>query len=144
MAISLANLQGKSTFTSATPPPHARLLDEPFASLLSETRSALSSPDFAQVLSVSLDHATEILFESLEKNIFRPSSTREGEGKGEEVRLRLAALLPGLAKWSQLALNGLPNELIDVSFLFLAIIRLVFHHFAFLAGCDDSVLYRIP
>jgi len=62
---------------------------------------------------VCLDHATEILFESLEKNIFRPSD--EGEGKGEEVRMRLAALLPGLAKWSQLALNGLPNELIDVS-----------------------------
>ena len=99
---------------SETPPPHIRILEEPFATLLHETRSALSSPDFARVLEVCLDHATEILFESLEKNIFRPSG--EGEGKGEEVRMRLAALLPGLAKWSQLALNGLPNELIDVSF----------------------------
>ena len=118
MALSLANpgdLQGQPTFMSTTPPPHIRLLDEPFASLLSETRSVLSSPDFTHVFEVCLDHATEVLFDSLEKNVFQPRSVNEGEGKGEEVRMKLAALLPGLAKWSQLALNGLPNELIDVS-----------------------------
>lgn len=104
---------------SVTPPPHVRLLEEPFATLLYETRLALSSQDFAQVLEVCLDHATEIMFDSLEKNLFRPSSGHEGGEKSEEVRIRLAALLPGLAKWSQLALNGFPNELIDVSFLFL-------------------------
>ncbi|KAJ6471835.1 Peroxin-3-domain-containing protein [Mycena vitilis] len=37
----------------------------------------------------------------------------EGAEPGEEVRIRLAGLLPGLARWSSLALNGLPNELID-------------------------------
>ena len=33
----------------------------------------------------------------------------------EEVKVRLAGLLPGLARWSQLALNAVPNELVDVS-----------------------------
>lgn len=35
---------------------------------------------------------------------------------------RLASLLPGLARWSHLAVNTVPNELVDVrlvSFLFL-------------------------
>ena len=117
MAISLANplnLQGEPTVLSAIPTPYERLLEGPFASLLSETRSVLSSPDFEQVFEVCVDHATEIMFDSLEKNVFQP---RESEGAGQEVRMRLAALLPGLAKWSQLVLNGLPNELIDVSHL---------------------------
>jgi len=56
------------------PPPHIQLLEEPFVTLLYETQRdlALSSPDFVQVLfEVCLDHATEILFDSLDKNIFR-------------------------------------------------------------------------
>ena len=32
-----------------------------------------------------------------------------------EPRIKLAELLPALSKWSQLALEGLPNELVDVS-----------------------------
>ncbi|KAF9531246.1 Peroxin-3-domain-containing protein [Crepidotus variabilis] len=84
------------------------LFAEPFASLLNETRDVLASPNFARVLEVALDKATEVLFDSLEKNVFRPAP-----GDTEEVRIRLAGLLPGLAKWSQLALNGIPNELVD-------------------------------
>ncbi|EAU81340.1 hypothetical protein CC1G_07270 [Coprinopsis cinerea okayama7 len=42
---------------------------------------------------------------------------KEVEGMGdsgmEEVRIRLAGLLPGLARWSQLALRGVPNEFVD-------------------------------
>lgn len=81
-----------------------------------------------------LDHATEVLFDSLEKNVFRPRSVNEGEGMGEEVRMRLAALLPDLAKWSQLALNGLPNELIDVS-LGVLVLPFIFVVRFFLALC---------
>jgi peroxin-3 len=64
-----------------------------------------------------------VLFEGLEKNVFgrdtgaaSPGVARgEGDGAGAELeRIRLAGLLPGLARWSQLALNGLPNELVDV------------------------------
>jgi len=80
----------------------------------------LASSDFAGVLEVCLDKATEVLFEGLEKNVYgRNYAAAAAHGVGEQVgaeveRIRLAGLLPGLARWSQLALNGLPNELVDV------------------------------
>jgi len=83
-----------------------------FDSLLEETRSLLSSPDFSVVLEVCLDRATEILFNGLQKNVFVEAGSITDEC-GEEIKLRLAGLLPGMARWSHLALHGLPNELID-------------------------------
>ncbi|KAJ7719451.1 hypothetical protein B0H16DRAFT_1795429 [Mycena metata] len=52
-----------------------------------------------------------VVFVSVESAVF--SSTAETTAPGEEVRIRLAGLLPGLARWSNLALNGVPNELVD-------------------------------
>ena len=94
--------------------------DPTFTSLLSETRSLLQSSDFERVLERSLDRAVEILFDGLQKNVFvDPDMSVGGVGVGlsgeDSVRLRLAGLLPGLARWSHLALNSLPNELVDVS-----------------------------
>lgn len=98
-------------FLLAPPNPHAHLLDDPgFSALIAETRAILSSSDFSRVLEVCLDTATEVLFAGLEKNVFVPNEPTPGE---EVLRIRLAGLLPGLARWSQLALNGLPNELVD-------------------------------
>jgi peroxin-3 len=94
----------------------------------------LASSDFAVVLEVCLDRATEVLFEGLEKNVYgRDAAAHVAGGEdgavGVEVeRIRLAGLLPGLARWSQLALNGLPNELVDVRLPFL------FSYFFFLGG----------
>ncbi|KAI5829366.1 hypothetical protein K523DRAFT_416812 [Schizophyllum commune Tattone D] len=68
--------------------------------LLEETRKTVLSPDFAYVLEACLDRGTEMLVSGLEDN-------------DDEPRLRLAALLPGLARWSALALTGLPNQLVD-------------------------------
>lgn len=86
--------------------------DPVFTSLLAETRNTIVSADFERVLEVCLDRATELLFDGLERNVFDESTNG-----GEESRLRLASLLPGLARWSHLAVNGLPNELVDVSVL---------------------------
>jgi peroxin-3 len=102
----------------------------PFDALLSETRRMIAGPDFARVLELCLDRATEVLFAGLERSVFRditaPSTTlpsAEGMGaKIEEIkdedalRVRLAGMLPGLARWSNLALTSLPNELIDVGY----------------------------
>jgi hypothetical protein len=33
----------------------------------------------------------------------------------ESAKVKLAALLPGVARWTHLALNGVPNEIIEVS-----------------------------
>ena len=98
--------------------------DSTFKALLNETRAQLSTASFQIVLESCLDRATEILFNGLEKNVFRETNVGGWEetsstaiSLGQETRVRLAGMLPGLARWSQLALEGLPNELVDVSAL---------------------------
>ncbi|KAF8199895.1 Peroxin-3 [Mycena galopus ATCC 62051] len=86
--------------------------NDPFTHLLEETRTIICSPDFACVFEACLDRATEVLLTSVESAVFA-TSTEASVVPGEEVRIRLAGLLPGLARWSHLALNGLPNELVD-------------------------------
>ncbi|KAJ7497767.1 Peroxin-3 [Mycena latifolia] len=102
--------QGGYASTSHLPPRPAPQRDA-FTLLLDETREIISSPDFACVFEACLDRATEVLLSSVENAVF--ASSRDAVLPGEEVRIRLAGLLPGLARWSHLALNGLPNELVD-------------------------------
>ncbi|KAJ7282804.1 Peroxin-3 [Mycena rebaudengoi] len=102
--------QGGYASTSRLPPRPTDKKD-PFTVLLDETRDIISSPDFACVFEACLDRATEVLLSSVESAVF--SSSSDAVMPGEEVRIRLAGLLPGLARWSQIALNGLPNELVD-------------------------------
>ncbi|KAG1722114.1 Peroxin-3-domain-containing protein [Suillus paluster] len=117
--------------TASPPPPsqpRAELNDPIFSSLLSQTRAYLVGPDFAYALSAALDRATGVLVDGLRAKVFVDSSTTnalEGlsatdpidltmeEEAREEIKIRLAGLLPGLARWSQLALNAVPNELVD-------------------------------
>jgi peroxin-3 len=84
-----------------------------FHSLLEETRSQILSSNFACVLEGALDRATAILFEGLEENVF-VESTVDNSASGDELKFRLVGLLPGLARWSHLALNRLPNALVEV------------------------------
>jgi peroxin-3 len=91
-------------------PPAQNDTHEPaFMALLEETRDLLASSNFALVLERALDRATSLLFDGLSQNVFVGQEGEEGE-----VRLRTASVLPGLVRWSSLALNGLPNELVDV------------------------------
>lgn len=84
-----------------------------FDKLLEETRSLLQSPDFSIVLESCLDRATDTLFKSIRDTIFVQGGSSVNED-GAPLQLRLAGLLPGMARWSHLAFNGLPNELVDV------------------------------
>ncbi|KIY47473.1 hypothetical protein FISHEDRAFT_66047 [Fistulina hepatica ATCC 64428] len=86
-------------FSSPAPPA--------LAELVQETRNTVSSDDFGYVLEACLDVATKIMIDTFESNVF------QGSAEATEVRIRLAALLPDFARWSQLALNAVPNELID-------------------------------
>lgn len=97
--------------------------DPAYNALLEETRDRLASADYARVLERALDRGTEVLFMGLEKNVFAPE-VLDGAVDVDSVgaRVRLAALLPALARWSAVALNGLPNELVDVRFVFLVLI----------------------
>jgi peroxin-3 len=98
--------------TLPIPNPHPHTADVPFTNLLDETREVICSSDFTVVLENCLDRAVQVLFDGLEKNVFVDSAV----GSGEEVRIRLAGLLPGLSRWSSLALRSVPCELVDVSF----------------------------
>jgi len=91
------------------PNPLPHTADVPFTSLLEETRAVICSSDFAFALENCLDRAMEVLFDGLEKNVFVDSTIPPEE----EVRIRLAGLLPGLSRWSSLALRGIPCELVD-------------------------------
>ncbi|KAI6122120.1 Peroxin-3 [Pisolithus thermaeus] len=97
------------------PPPSLRS-DPRFVSLLDETRAYLSGPDFAYALTCALDRATSVLIDHLHKRVFGGREDAEGSTVAdarEELKIRLVGLLPGLARWSQLALNATPNELVD-------------------------------
>ncbi|RDB15472.1 Peroxisomal biogenesis factor 3 [Hypsizygus marmoreus] len=80
-----------------------------FIALLNETRSIISSSDFTYVLEICLDRATAVLFDGLERSVFVSSDVPPGE----DVRIRLAGLLPGLTRWSKEAMNGVPCVLVD-------------------------------
>ena len=105
-------------------------VDPQFNALLVETRRYLSGPDFAYTLGCALDRATEVLMDGLRARVFVDTAsavnlpnTEEAQDvdtgaraeNRDEVKIRLAGMLPGLARWSQLALNATPNELVDVS-----------------------------
>lgn len=84
--------------------------DSVFAALLEETRCVFASSDFSLVLQTCLDQAAQTLLTHLESKVFVDSASST-----EDARIRLAGLLPGLAKWSLEAMRGVPNELVDVS-----------------------------
>ncbi|TFK21212.1 hypothetical protein FA15DRAFT_696488 [Coprinopsis marcescibilis] len=127
---------------SARPDPYPHISgDKAFCALVDETRDVVRGVEFGVVVERCLDRAVEVLFDGLERNVFVEGGNAQGQAKGkgkgkavdrgasivevadgqelqlqeeeEEVRIRLAGLLPGLARWSQLALDGLPNELVD-------------------------------
>lgn len=105
-----------------------------FAALLAQTHHYLSGPDFAHALGCALDRATEVLMDGLRARVFVDSTSavnvpnaeetqaqsRTGDldvdanSEKDEIKIRLAGLLPGLARWCQLALSATPNELVDV------------------------------
>jgi peroxin-3 len=92
--------------------------DHTFNNLLGETANIIASANFSRVLEVALDHVSEeILLSGILANVFGRvlSDHEEADRQAAEPKMRLAAMLPGLARWSRLALTGLPNELVDVS-----------------------------
>ncbi|KAG8999362.1 peroxin [Tulasnella sp. JGI-2019a] len=93
-----------------------------FRSLMDETKAIIQSKDFEVVLDSALEWGVNLFIEGMEIGVFRtngedeatvaPSATGHIE-EVEEVTLRLAAILPGVARWSHLAVDGIPNELIE-------------------------------
>ena len=92
---------------------HLTSVDDPaFLHLVDETRAFVSSADFGRVLETSLDHATNTLFEGLRRTLFTDNLSSVDTPDGDKVRL--AGLLPGIARWCHSAVHGTPNELVEV------------------------------
>ncbi|OSD01028.1 hypothetical protein PYCCODRAFT_1436810 [Trametes coccinea BRFM310] len=95
------------------PPWLATAHDPKFNAFLEETRTHLASGSFDHVLEVCLDKAMDVLSHGVEKHVFGSHGDQDDAMMGQEPKERLAAMLPGLARWCHLALEGLPNELVD-------------------------------
>jgi peroxin-3 len=86
-------------------------VDPPLRSLIVSTCQYVSSADFGVVLRVCLDRGTDILIRGLREEVYES----EQDGRvGQLEKVRLAAMLPAVARWSHLATNGIPNELVEV------------------------------
>jgi peroxin-3 len=78
------------------------------------------SHDFDVVFAACVDRATKALLDSLREGIFHEERVVEvfeggiGEGGGEGKKVKLASVLPCIARWSHLAVNGNPNEVVEV------------------------------
>jgi hypothetical protein len=111
------NISASSTNSVNSAIPDGPDLDPSFTALLAETATVISSPNFSKVVEAALDHISEeLLLSGILANVFGRKQPDEEEASQEtaEPRMRLAAMLPGLARWSRLALTGLPNELVNV------------------------------
>jgi hypothetical protein len=87
----------------------SRVKDAEFEALLTESRELIASPSFSLALDASLETSFRIFFEYLEREVF------DSTGRRATQPLRLVDILPGMSRWSHVAINALPNELIDVS-----------------------------
>ncbi|KAG8837588.1 peroxin [Serendipita sp. 400] len=97
--------------------PHLATIDPPLRQLLDQTKAYVASPDFQLVWNLALDKMCEKALSGIEKEVFGDMPTdwlASDQGVHEERRERLAAILPGLARWCHPALYGMPNELVEV------------------------------
>ena len=94
-------------------PSHDAHIDPPLRSLIRSACEYASSADFAVVLRVCLDRGTDFLIHGLRKEVFGGRQDG-GIGLSEGDTVRLAAMLPAVARWSHLAVNSIPNELVEV------------------------------
>ncbi|EUC61530.1 peroxin-3 protein [Rhizoctonia solani AG-3 Rhs1AP] len=87
-------------------------VDPALSTLLSASRTHISSADFAIALRKCLDFGTIAMKDGLIRS-GEFGETANTSADDESAKVKLAALLPGVARWTHLALNGVPNEIIE-------------------------------
>ncbi|KAG8987865.1 peroxin, partial [Tulasnella sp. 427] len=121
--IPLTNASEQQTLLSGgLSPEHvlSSLRDTAFRTLMDDTRVLLNGQDFGVVFDKAMDWSVDWLVERVQRDVFEctPEEQKEGEqdeeGKDrEEKKVKLAALLPGVARLSHTLVNSMPNELIE-------------------------------
>lgn len=120
-------------------------LDVPTRSLIEDTISFINSDEFNTVFGVCLDRGTDVLIQGLREGVFE-GGQEEDDGKLETDGVRLAAMLPAVARWSHLAVNGIPNELVEVRFfmcLVCPIMEVLIQVFCCLFLCLPRLIRRV-
>ncbi|KAG8709750.1 peroxin [Ceratobasidium sp. 395] len=84
-------------------------IDPALSTLLTASHTHIASADFALALRRCVDLGTIAMRDGL----MRSGEFGEAGTTGEGEKVKLAALLPGVARWTHLALNGVPNEIIE-------------------------------
>ncbi|CAE6484871.1 unnamed protein product [Rhizoctonia solani] len=87
-------------------------VDPALSTLLTASHTHISSADFAIALRKCLDFGTIAMKEGLIRSGEFGEATNTS-ADSESAKVKLAALLPGVARWTHLALNGVPNEIIE-------------------------------
>ncbi|CUA72778.1 peroxin-3 [Rhizoctonia solani] len=87
-------------------------VDPALSTLLTASHTHISSADFAIALRKCLDFGTIAMKEGLIRSGEFGEATNTS-ADSESTKVKLAALLPGVARWTHLALNGVPNEIIE-------------------------------
>ncbi|KAG8735443.1 peroxin [Ceratobasidium sp. 414] len=93
-------------------------VDPALSTLLAASHAHIASADFALALRRCVDLGTIAMRDGLMRSgeFGEAAAGGVGASSGEEGdKVKLAALLPGVARWTHLALNGVPNEIIEVS-----------------------------
>ncbi|KAG8903511.1 peroxin, partial [Tulasnella sp. 417] len=90
------------------------LRDSAFRTLMDDTRGLLNGQDFGVVFEKAMDWGVDWLLERIQREMFDTRCEDQGEGdEKEEKRVKLAALLPGVARLSHTLVNSMPNEHIE-------------------------------
>ncbi|KAG9042770.1 peroxin, partial [Tulasnella sp. UAMH 9824] len=90
------------------------LRDGAFRTLMDDTRVLLNGQDFAVVFEKAMDWGVDWFLERVQREMFDIRCEDQGEGdEKEEKRVKLAAMLPGVARLSHTLVNSMPNELIE-------------------------------
>ena len=103
-----------SSYSNGLPPPLRQLLNETF--------DFLDCTDCSTVRKICLDKLFEKFGEGCESSFKSVNGGEEAGGRFEDVTersVRLAGLLPNVARLSHLILNGIPNEFVEVSHIIL-------------------------
>ncbi|KAG9083541.1 peroxin [Ceratobasidium sp. UAMH 11750] len=88
-------------------------IDPALSTLLTASHAHIVSADFALALRRCVDLGSIAMRDGLMRSGEFGEAAASGAASDEGDKVKLAALLPGVARWTHLALNGVPNEIIE-------------------------------
>lgn len=115
--IPLTNASEQQALLAGGLPPDqvlSNLGDIAFRTLMDDTRQLLNGQEFGVVFDKAMDWGVDWFLERVQREMFESGHEEQREGEEKEVKkVKLAAMLPGVARLSHTLVNSMPNELIE-------------------------------